>query len=272
VLDFDDVMNRQREVVYGYRNEILESENPHELIAEAIGEIIPEKVREHLELSEGEPDFEGLLQWVNITFPLRLTPEAAGLEGRDVEGNAEFIEDKVKAAYELKSSTEDPEALQGLERYIILNAVDRLWQEHLYGMDSLRDGIGLRSYAQKDPLVEYKTEAYSMFEALMHSIKEETLQNLFRTTTNLKAFEELLQKLPQKLQDHGSGAAPQLPGAAPSQTISGGGGGSALVTDEEDDGPTITIPLRRELPKVGRNDPCPCGSGKKFKQCCGRKA
>ena len=132
------------------------------------------------------------MHWVNTTFPLGLTKEKAQFETRAVEENAQFLIGKIKDAYERKSSHEEPTAVKSLERYIILNAIDRLWQEHLYAMDALREGVYLRSYAQKDPLIEYKTEAYDMFVELMANIKNEVLHNLFRSTSNLQAFENFL--------------------------------------------------------------------------------
>src|SRR5579885_1958115 len=148
-LDFDDVMNMQREVVYGYRNEVIDSEEPRKLIYEVIDEAVPAKVKEYL--GSDEPNYTGLLHWVNTTFPLGLTREKAQFETRSVEENAQFLLEKIKNAYERKSSHEDPTAVKSLERYIILNAIDRLWQEHLYAMDALREGVYLRGYAQKDP-------------------------------------------------------------------------------------------------------------------------
>ena len=200
-LDFDDVMNNQREVVYTYRNETIDSEEPRKLIYEVIDEAVP---------GEGEgasrdgragrrAELRPLLNWVNTTFPLGLTRERAQFETRSVEENAQFLIEKIKDAYERKSSHEEPTAVKSLERYIILNAIDRLWQEHLYAMDALREGVYLRSYAQKDPLIEYKTEAYEMFVELMANIKNEVLHNLFRSTSNLQAFENFLSTLPQFL-------------------------------------------------------------------------
>ncbi|MCB1097998.1 MAG: preprotein translocase subunit SecA [Verrucomicrobiae bacterium] len=281
VLDFDDVMNQQREVVYGYRNEVLETENPRELLEEAMDEAIPAKTFEFLEGGES-PDYGGLLNWVNTTFPLRMSEERADFASRDVRGNASFIIEQVKAAYDLKTRSEVPDALTGLERWIVLNAIDRRWQRHLYGMDSLREGVSLRSYGQKDPLIEYKNEAYKLFEELMTNIKEEVLHNLFRSTTNLQAFEHFLATLPQHLHRGAQGGV-QPPTASPAGVVMGGGGGSITMSSPqtssgvpaaaESDGPKIKLePVRREMPVANRNDPCPCGSGKKFKQCCGRTA
>ena len=110
-----------------------------------------------------------------------------------------FLTDTLTEAYDRKAEIEDAAARSGLEKYVILNAVDRLWQEHLYAMDGLREAVYLRAYGQKDPLTEYKTEAYAMFVELMESIKNEVLNNLFRSTTNLQAFEQLLASLPRHL-------------------------------------------------------------------------
>ncbi|MFV1995478.1 MAG: SEC-C metal-binding domain-containing protein, partial [Verrucomicrobiales bacterium] len=270
VLEYDDVMNQQREVVYGYRSEVLQSKDPRALINEVIEESIPARVEEFLmdPLAEVEgPNYEALLQWINTTFPLRLSREDGGFEDRDVEENGAFLVEKVSRAYELKTRHEDQDALKGLERYVILNAIDRLWQEHLYSMDALREGVNLRTHGQKDPLVEYKVDAYAMFVELMDNIKGEILNNLFRSTTNLQAFENFLRNLPRQLSrdelESPTGAGPQStgPGAAPAGLPGQAGG------------PQITMPQTTpDVPKVGRNAPCPCGSGKKFKQCCGRTA
>jgi preprotein translocase subunit SecA len=266
-LDFDDVMNMQREVVYGYRNEVIDSEEPRPLIYEVIGEAVPAKVKEYLE--EEEPNYKGLMNWVNTTFPLGLTKEKAQFETRSVDENTQFLIEKIKESYERKSSHEEPAAVKSLERYIILNAIDRLWQEHLYAMDALREGVYLRGYAQKDPLIEYKTEAYDMFVELMANIKNEVLHNLFRSTSNLQAFENFLASLPQfLLREHApttsAANAPARERQPAMAAVGGNGGGDGEVV--------LDLPVRRALPKVGRNEPCPCGSGKKYKNCCGRVA
>src|SRR6266498_3622305 len=268
-LDFDDVMNMQREVVYTYRNEVIDSEDPRTLIFEVIGEAIPAKINEFLDIDE--PNYSGLIHWVNTTFPLGVTKEKAQFETRSVDENAQFLIEKIKNAYERKSSHEEPTAVKSLERYIILNAIDRLWQEHLYAMDALREGVYLRSYAQKDPLIEYKTEAYDMFVELMANIKNEVLNNLFRSTSNLQAFENFLATLPQfLLREH----APTAPTASADARMRQPVGAMAGVAGDGDGVGEVSIdlPVRRSVPKVGRNDPCPCGSGKKYKNCCGRVA
>jgi preprotein translocase subunit SecA len=261
-LEFDDVMNQQREVIYGYRQEVMDSENPRDLVFEVIDEMVPKKVAEYLEQNDSEePDRAGLLNWVNTTFPLGLSAAKAALEARSVEENSTWLLQLIKDAYNRKAAMEHAEALRGLERFVILNAVDRLWQEHLYAMDGLREAVYLRAFAQKDPLVEYKNEAFSMFGELMDNIKLEVLNNLFRSTTNLQAFENLLRSLPQNLvQADIPGLSRPQPAAPPPER------------DSEPQAPKIELPIKRELPKVGRNNPCPCGSGKKYKNCCGRTA
>jgi preprotein translocase subunit SecA len=274
-LDFDDVMNNQREVVYTYRNDTIDSDEPRKLVYEVIEEAVPAKVSELLGTgAKGEEvNYPALLNWVNITFPLGLTGERAQFETRTVEENAQFLIEKIKDAYERKSSHEEPTAVKSLERYIILNAIDRLWQEHLYAMDALREGVYLRGYAQKDPLIEYKTEAYDMFVELMANIKNEVLHNLFRSTSNLQAFENFLSTLPQFLLREHAPSSPTATGPAPGRM--GERLGAADGASENGDGSELKLdlaPVRREVPKVGRNEPCPCGSGKKFKNCCGRTA
>ena len=271
-LEFDDVMNQQREVIYGYRNEVMDAENPRTLIHEVIAEIVPKKVAAFLITeNDSEADVAGLLQWLNTTFPVGLTAEKCAFETRSIEENGKFVLQTIIEAYDRKAAIEDAAARSGLEKYVILNAIDRLWQEHLYAMDSLREAVYLRAYGQKDPLTEYKTEAYAIFVDLMENIKNEVLNNLFRSTTNLQAFEQLLASLPQHLMQRdllepsSGGAHGQLDVSAPQAAP------VSAATAEMDRAFAAPQP-KREAPRVGRNDPCPCGSGKKFKACCGRTA
>jgi preprotein translocase subunit SecA len=278
-LDFDDVMNKQREVIYALRNEALETAEPRTMILEIVDEVVPERVREYLEPVDGsDPNPDGLLHWVNTTFPLALSRATASLDSRNLEENSQFIAEKIKTAYGQKVQHEESEAVTGLERYILLNAIDRLWQEHLYAMDGLREGIYLRSYGQKDPLVEYKAEAYEMFSQLMGSIKSEVLSNLFRSTTNLMAFEQFLATLPFGLNapdlGQAGGARPPGPGPGPIPRRENLGLSSAQTAGNGDgEGDVeLVIPQRQKTATVGRNEPCPCGSGKKYKNCHGRIA
>ena len=283
ILEYDNVMNQQRDVVYGFRNDILESEDPHKLIDELIEEALPNKTDEFFgvldDTGTASTDIGGLLHWVNTTFPLGLNEADAEFDGKSKEEVDEILITKVRDAYNMKLEHEDPEARMSLERHIMMNAVDRLWQEHLYAMDSLRDSVRLRSYGQKDPLVEYKNEAYAIFVELMDTIKGEILGNLFRSTTSVEGFRQFLANLRTTSGgDEGAAAAAatniSMPGTS-TTSISGMPEGvtasrPSLDEEEEDNKPKIKIPVKRELPKVGRNDICPCGSGKKYKQCCGR--
>jgi preprotein translocase subunit SecA len=265
-LEFDDVMNKQREVVYGLRNEAIEMENPRQLVYEIMDEAVPVKVGGFLEGDDGEPNYAGLIHWVNVTFPLGLTAERAEFEKKTAQEASDFLIHQVKTSYELKCSHEEPLAVTVMERYILLNAIDRLWQEHLYAMDALREAVGLRVHAQKDPLIEYKNEAYEMFVELMGNIKNEVLNNLFRSTSNLMAFEKFLASLPAHLLRQDDPMGPRPAGVRPNPPT------PATRALEPNSEPKIGITLRKEAPKAGRNDPCPCGSGKKYKNCCGRQA
>jgi preprotein translocase subunit SecA len=177
-------------------------------------------------------------------------------------GACNFISDSVRKAYELKISFEDPEALKSVERYTILSAIDRLWQEHLYEMDSLRYSIGLRAHGQRDPLIEYKAEAFKIFEELMVGIKTEICHGIFRSASSLMAFENFLKNAPQK-------TTHQAASAFGTQAPAPGKGNASDVVNEATAAMEKARPVRSG-PKVGRNDPCPCSSGKKYKNCCGR--
>jgi len=158
--------------------------------------------------------------------------------------------------------------VKSLERYIVLNAIDRLWQEHLYAMDALREAVYLRAYGQKDPLIEYKNEAYEMFVELMGNIKNEVLNNLFRSTSNLMAFEKFLANLPAHLLRQEQAKAGGETEIDKNSKPAAANNAPPAALDQK-----ISIPApRKEAPKAGRNDPCPCGSGKKYKNCCGRTA
>jgi preprotein translocase subunit SecA len=226
----------------------------------------------------------GLSDWVNLNFPLGMAEEEivkAAKAGHDepVAGSAfdglsaaqfavcNFVSENVRKAYDLKVSFENPEALKTVERYTILTAIDHLWQEHLYEMDSLRYSIGLRAHGQRDPLIEYKAEAFRIFEELMVNIKTEICHNIFRSASSLMAFEQFLRNAPQKTTHQPPPSAlappPAPPGAPPAK-----GPGSNMVSEAA--AALEKAKPVRSVPKVGRNDPCPCGSGKKYKQCCGR--
>lgn len=280
VLEYDDVMNQQREVIYEWRNDVLNSLDPRLLINDSVEKGIKERVAEFVptEKTDEAPDYKALLNWVNTTFPIGLSEKDAKFETRDIDGNAKFISERVLHAYDLKTQGASPQALQEIEKMILLNAIDRLWQEHLYNLDALKEGVGLRSYGQKDPLIEFKSEAFTIFAELMNNINGEVIGNLFRSTQQLAAFEQFLAQV--------SAFRPQQQGEpSSSTTTTTSGGGRASRDDDEDEdeeaapspastAPRLIIPtaVKKPVAKAGPNEPCPCGSGKKFKKCCGRVA
>ena len=281
VLEYDDVMNKQREIVYGFRNEIIRASDVQDRLMDIMEEIALHKV---LEFTNREQDYHewnirGLADWVNLNFPIGITEEEilkiaqdgkqAPLEGTVYSDLNEHqyalcmhLTRSVRSAYDLKVSFERPEALASIERYTILSAIDKLWQEHLYSMDSLRSSIGLRVYGQRDPLIEYKAEAFKMFDELMIKIKSEICHNIFRSASSLLAFEQFIENLPT-IQTHSTASA--FEEADPSKADPG----QSDVVSEANRELAKARPVRA-LPSVGRNDPCPCKSGKKYKQCCGK--
>ncbi|MBR5895602.1 MAG: preprotein translocase subunit SecA [Akkermansia sp.] len=197
VLDYDDVMNQQRTIVYGMRNEALLCEEPREMIYEQLVEGVNTKCDLYLnEDNTGTVRRADLLQWVNATFPLGWGEADADFLTKSPGDAAQIIIEKVREMYEKKVNGERPDRVEQMERSIMLQAIDKLWQQHITDMDALREGVRLRAQGQRDPLVEYKREAYEIFETLMNNIQFEILNNLFRSTTNLNAFEDFLASLP----------------------------------------------------------------------------
>ncbi len=279
-LEYDDVMNKQREVIYGFRNEIINSEDVRDRLMDIMEEVVITKVAT---LTKGDYDANewqtrALADWVNLNFPLGMPEEEiakAAQAGKDLPVKdsvydglsaaqfavCNFISDSIRKAYELKISFEEPEKLVTVERYTILTAIDKLWQEHLYEMDSLRYSIGLRAHGQRDPLIEYKSEAFKIFDELMVNIKTEICHNIFRSASSLMAFENFLRNIPQQTKHE----APSAFGETPKPDK----GKASDVVSEAAAAIDKAKPIQTG-PKVGRNDPCPCASGKKYKQCCGR--
>jgi preprotein translocase subunit SecA len=286
-LEYDDVMNKQREIIYGFRNEIITSEDVRDRLMDIIEEVVVSKVEEFTSADEESSEWRvrQLADWVNLTFPLGM-PESeivkaagAGKE-KPVAGSlfdglnegqfaiCNFITEKIREAYDLKISFEDPAKLATVERITILMAIDRLWQEHLYEMDSLRYSIGLRGYGQKDPLIEYKVEAFTLFDELMVNVKTQICRNVFSSASSLTALQNFMRAAPQQTLHQNTSA---FSTAAPAATSPAGGPQrrASDVVSEAAAAQAKAKPVRTG-PKVGRNDPCPCGSGKKYKNCCGR--
>ncbi len=306
-LEYDDVMNKQREVIYGFRNEIINGDEVRGRLLEIMEEVVVAKVETNCppDVDVSEWKTTGLVDWLNLNCPRGFSEEeirnaAKNADKTPEEGSifdglnaaqysvARDIIDKVRKAYDSKISFEpNAETLKSIERYTILSAIDRLWQEHLYAMDALRNSIGLRAYGQKDPLIEYKAEAYTIFQELMVNIKGEIFHNLFRSASSLMAFEQFLHSLPQRTVHQSTSAFGGQPATASNEAAAQARPpqqqttttttrtanaayepGSAMVS-EAMEAVSAPKPVRTAL-KVGRNEPCPCGSGKKFKQCCGK--
>ena len=277
LLQYDDVLNQQREVVYGIRNGAIHADRPKEIIFEQVDEEIENRVAIAGIGEKGGSDVvsaENLIGWINTHFPISLKVEE--ITGAQPEALCKLIVNRIREAYAVKESVEIPEALGALERYVVINAIDQHWQEHLTEMEELRRSIGLRSYGQKDPLVEYKAEAYTYFEELMKNVRLQICTGLFRSATNLQSFENMLTLLSRTARATGPENALAAPtqGIAPAQpqvttSITDGGSATAVAEPGLPEGELPGVTIRRSLPKVGRNDPCPCGSGKKFKNCHG---
>jgi len=262
LLQYDDVLNQQREVVYGIRNAAIHVERPKEIVFEQVEEEIIARLETAGFEDKGAPgqkEIDQVVGWINTHFPISLKP--AELKEGKLEVIADRILERIKKAYGVKESVEVPEALASLERYVIIHAIDHHWQEHLTEMEDLRRSVGLRSYGQKDPLVEYKSEAYTYFEELMNNVRLQICTGLFRSASNLESFENMLAILGRTVKVEGPANAPAPLAGLPGPAANSPGG------DEEIELPKIIV--RRDTPKVGRNEPCPCGSGKKYKHCHG---
>ncbi|HMP72135.1 MAG TPA: preprotein translocase subunit SecA [Kiritimatiellia bacterium] len=266
-LQYDDVMNKQREVIYSFRSEVLNAENVSEQLMEIVEDVIAVQIDE-LGDEPGEDVIKNLLDTFNGMFPIGIKRDALPAEGWNPEAILSLVTGKVKAAYELKVKSEDQARLTMMERQIMLGAIDTHWQEYLRNMDALRQGVGLRAYGQRDPLVEFKKEAYTMFSDLMDKIKSDIANRIFKSATSLAALQSFLAALPrtsvhpsmQTLGQAGGGGSEEGPARRPP---------SANEAAMEAALKKPLAPVRRDVPKVGRNDPCPCGSGKKYKKCCG---
>jgi preprotein translocase SecA subunit len=247
LLEYDDVMNKQREVIYSQRREVLKGEDLKEEVLEMTeglaGDIAGRYVDKDLDSSEW--DVAGLSEALYHQFNLRLDLDRQAQDSLTAEGLREIVNQKVMAVYEDKEKRFGSPMLRQLEKIIMLQTIDSLWKDHLLNMDHLKEGIGLRGYGQKNPLQEYQKEGFEMFEEMIHRIQEDVVQKLFTVEVAREAVvkEAEIQRRPQKMVlSHGSNAAET----------------------------SRPAPARRQGDKVGRNDPCPCGSGKKYKRCCGK--
>jgi preprotein translocase subunit SecA len=251
LLEYDDVMNKQREVIYSQRREVLESEDVHTLVQEMHAEVLEGLFDTPIPVDAyaDDWDLEGLVEAVLRQYGVRvaLTPESVASFSR--EALLEHIQTTLEERYEAKMREVGAEQFQGLERWVILQVIDKHWKDHLLAMDYLKEGIGLRGYGQKNPLNEYKREGFEMFVGMTGRIKADAVEYLFKA--QLAQPEERVHAHPRPHNQRSLAHRGSMAG------VQGDGGEGVVKT------------VRRQGEKVGRNDPCPCGSGKKYKRCCG---
>ncbi len=242
LLDYDQVMNEQREVIYGERRKVLDGLNLKEEIVGFMDGIISEDVNEVTSVSKfaEEWNIKKLHDDLNLVLPIGDIPiDKSELDTITSEQLTERLIERAHAMYEAKEQEVEPERMREVERMILLRSIDTHWMDHIDEMDQMRQGIGLQAYAQKNPLDEYRFAALDMFEDLNHMITEDTVRNIFRI--------KIVEKEEVQRKEVAQGVA----------------------TNRGQDMSAKKKPVRREMKKVGRNDPCPCGSGKKYKNCHG---
>jgi preprotein translocase subunit SecA len=265
LLEYDDVMNKQREAIYGIRRQLLmgfegdtveeQNQNQREYILNTVAEDLFNDLIERFMAKEVDPsewDLAALKDDLRTIFAFDVDREGVRLEEISPQEARQQIWSKLEEKYRDKEVQMGIEALRNLERYIMLNIVDSQWKDHLLALDHLKEGIGLRGYAQKDPLVEYKRESFGLFQAMLDRIDTETVRYLFNLQVQVTApiEQELLER--RRRQRRGRVAFTKA-----NETAFAGG-------EEE-----AAKPIRNKGPRIGRNDPCTCGSGKKYKKCCG---
>jgi preprotein translocase subunit SecA len=274
LLEYDDVMNKQRESIYALRREILDGQitidddrlTSREYLMELAEELLDSTIDTYCskQVDPQEWDLEALQRDLTRLFALDGGDYAiAGFEaGTPIDQVRDRLWERIGKRYAAKEALVDPELLRRVERDIMLQIVDVQWKDHLYSLDHLKEGIGLRGYGQRDPLVEYKKESFALFQDMKDRIDEEMVRYLWWL---------------RPVSDDEAAPARRPARRAAQVTLSGGGGDAAAVftqapgtrQPERTGGDDIVKTVRRETPKVGRNDPCPCGSGKKYKKCHG---
>ena len=251
LLEYDDVMTKQREVIYSQRREVLQTEAIRELVHEMHTEVLEGLFETHIPVDAYADDWDlaGLTEAIQHQYgvAVSLTPERVATLNRDTLFDQLVAE--LDAQYTKKANDIGTEMFEGLERWVILQVIDKHWKDHLLAMDYLKEGIGLRGYGQKNPLNEYKREGFDMFVGMTERMKADAVEWLFKA--QVRATDEDLSRRQRSQAPRAVAHRGSLPGLA-------GESGEVAVTT-----------VRRQGEKVGRNAPCPCGSGKKFKRCCG---
>jgi preprotein translocase subunit SecA len=261
-LDYDNVMNKQRAAIYDFRREVLQAQGTLEdTVLNISGNAIADAWEEYRQTEDGEEsgDVEGFFDWLRRSVPMIDLEglESGGAQGFDPDWLVS-IEERIKAAYGKKNEIFGDEVLGALSRWVLLSVIDSHWRDHLLAVDVMREGIHLRSYAQLDPLTEYRKEASLMFEDMMFHIHRVAFEHVFRATIAQQAPRQQTRDV--SFQKAEAAAAPST-----GETTSSAGDGESA----ESTAPPKPETYRRTQAKVGRNDPCPCGSGKKFKKCHG---
>jgi preprotein translocase subunit SecA len=273
VLEYDDVMNLQRKVIYAERRRVLDGHDMKDTILGYLRETVDQAVNIHCstEVPRSEWDQPGLFRFLNDYFPLEFRASEKDLEGKSNEELKDFLNDIALSLYEERERQLTPTLMRELERWVVLQVVNQKWVEHLANMDYLRDGVSLRAYGQKDPLVEYKKEAYEMFQGLMASIADDVVRYIFRVQVAAEAPPPPVH--PSYLNPMEIGA-----GVDDGAGLMGYGGDvdAAALSAVSAAAAAAGLPSPRQVlhggsGEVGRNDPCPCGSGKKYKKCCGAR-
>ena len=270
LLEYDDVMNRQREIIYEERNRVLESESLTDHIFEMIENVVDDLIVKYTnpEVRDEERDEEGFKLAFQSKFGIELK-EAYFTKDTFDDWRDELTE-KVKAAYHARTEKFGVERMHFLERYLMLQIIDAKWKDHLRAIDELREGIHLRAYGQRDPLVEYKQESFTMFEQMTSSIKDDVVEFLFKVeAVREEKMTTVINPSKQEFLHPEAGPISAIQAPSPSEQEmseippTGSTAGRSMSSEE------MLKPYHRDQPKVGRNDPCPCGSGKKYKKCHG---
>ncbi len=277
VLEYDDVMNEQRRVVYRYRREILEGRDISENARDEIEGVIERLVEEYTPGDILEDwDLEEMETQLRQIWPVGIDVAGLAPETVDREKLKDALDDDAMNAYDEREQQLGEELMRHLERSILLQVIDNRWREHLFDMDYMREGIHLRGFAQIDPLVAYKNEGFSMFQELMHSIWDEFSRLVFRAEIEIEpaqgnGFGGNGASQPTSL-DYSGGTLEGQPSALEQVAVAGGAAGGAAASDAVgpgNGGDVVETVVKDEHDKIGRNDPCWCGSGKKYKKCHG---
>ncbi len=277
VLKYDDVLNTQRKVIYTERKKILEGADFTEQATEMVEDVVLGAVDTFAnpEVLPEEWDLAGLIVAIEEVYPTKLRKE--DLEGRVYDEVRETVLADTAAAYAAKEAELGTEGLRQAERLVLLNVLDAAWRDHLYEMDYLREGIGLRAMAQRDPLVEYQREGYELFQSLIGRIREDFTRYIFHVSgvqegSRTRRQAPLKYTAPAKTSEAAAAERRQVAAAAPQPVTAAvpaaGAAAQPQAMPPDAEGPFYET-IRREGDKVGRNDPCPCGSGKKYKRCHG---